>query len=65
MMDADDLVPPKWRMFFNNQDWIMHDIYVKSMFGFMIIAILAHLLCFIWRPWLGLPPVINVPVVTF
>jgi light-harvesting complex 1 beta chain len=61
MMDADDLVPPKWRHCFNNQDWIMHDIYIKSMYGFLIIAILAHILCFAWRPWLGQPPIVVVP----
>lgn len=59
MQDEDDLVPPKWRSLFNNQDWLIHDIAVKAIYGFMVIAILAHLLVFVWRPWLGLPPVVT------
>jgi light-harvesting complex 1 beta chain len=51
--DDDDLVPPKWRSLFNNQDWLIHDIVVKSTYGFGIIAILAHLLVLFWRPWLN------------
>lgn len=52
--DEDDLVPPKWRCLFNNQDWLIHDIVIKSIYGFMGIAAFAHLLVFLWRPWL--PP---------
>ena len=59
--DEDDLVPPKWRSLFNNQDWLIHDIVVKSIYGFLVIAIMAHVLCFIWRPWLGLNTVASLP----
>jgi light-harvesting complex 1 beta chain len=54
MEEADDLVPAKWRSLFNNADWLIHDIVVKSIYGFMLIAIVAHALCFAWKPWL--PP---------
>jgi light-harvesting complex 1 beta chain len=54
MEEADDLVPAKWRSLFNNADWLIHDIVVKSIYGFFVIAIIAHLLCFLWIPWL--PP---------
>jgi light-harvesting complex 1 beta chain len=49
----DDLVPSKWRSLFNNQDWLIHDIVVKSTYGFGVIAVLAHLLVLFWRPWLN------------
>lgn len=52
MRDEDDLVPPRWRSLFNNQDWLMHDIVVKSFWAFGFIAAIAHLLVYIWRPWL-------------
>jgi light-harvesting complex 1 beta chain len=51
--DADDLVPPKWRSLFNNQDWLIHDIVVKSTYGFGVIAIIAHILVLSWKPWLN------------
>ncbi|NJK81086.1 MAG: light-harvesting protein [Chloroflexaceae bacterium] len=54
MDDADDLVPPKWRSLFNNADWLIHDIVVKSIYGFFVIALIAHALVFAWRGWL--PP---------
>jgi light-harvesting complex 1 beta chain len=54
MEEADDLVPAKWRSLFNNADWLIHDIVVKSIYGFFVIAIIAHLLVFLWIPWL--PP---------
>jgi light-harvesting complex 1 beta chain len=54
MEEADDLVPAKLRSLFHNADWLIHDIVVKSIYGFFVIAIIAHLLCFLWIPWL--PP---------
>jgi light-harvesting complex 1 beta chain len=30
----------------------MHDIVVKSFYGFGAIAAIAHILCYLWRPWL-------------
>jgi len=52
--DEDDLVPPKWRCLFNNQDWLIHKIVVWTIYGFMGIAAFAHLLVILWRSWL--PP---------
>lgn len=48
-----DLVPDKWKGLFSNEEWLMHDIVVKSTYGFMVIAILAHLLVYLAAPWLG------------
>jgi light-harvesting complex 1 beta chain len=48
-----DLVPGPWRTLFNNDEWLMHRIVVYSTYGFLAIAIIAHILVFIWRPWLG------------
>jgi light-harvesting complex 1 beta chain len=48
-----DLVPDQWKGLFNNEEWLMHDIVVKSTYGFMLIAIVAHTLVYAWQPWLG------------
>jgi len=48
-----DLVPDRWKGLFTNEEWLMHDIVVKSTYGFMVIAMLAHTLVFVWEPWLG------------
>lgn len=48
-----DLVPDKWKGLFNNEEWLMHDIVVKSTYGFAAIAIISHILVYIWQPWLG------------
>ncbi|MGF1507641.1 MAG: light-harvesting antenna LH1, beta subunit [Anaerolineae bacterium] len=47
-----DRVPDKWKGLFTNEEWFMHDIVVKSTYGFLIIAIIAHTLVYIWQPWL-------------
>jgi light-harvesting complex 1 beta chain len=47
-----DLVPDKWRTLFTNEEWLAHDIVVKTTYGFLAIAVVAHLLVYIWRPWL-------------
>ncbi|NDJ84932.1 MAG: light-harvesting protein [Chloroflexi bacterium] len=46
-----DLVPDRWKGLFTNEEWMMHDIVVKSTYGFLVIAIIAHTLCYIWEPW--------------
>lgn len=46
-----DLVPDKWKLLFNNEEWLIHDIVVKSMYGYGAIAIVAHILVWAWRPW--------------
>lgn len=47
-----DLVPARWKTLFTNEEWLVHDIVVKTTYGFLAIAVLAHLLVYIWRPWL-------------
>jgi|GEM_PF-687163 len=47
-----DLVPDRWKGLFSNEEWLMHDIVVKSTYGFLAIAVVAHILVYAWRPWL-------------
>jgi light-harvesting complex 1 beta chain len=47
-----DLVPDTWKGLFSNEEWLMHDIVVKSTYGFLVIAIIAHTLVYLWKPWL-------------
>ena len=48
-----DQVSAKWKSLFSNDEWYVHDIVVKSTYGFGAIAIVAHILCMMWKPWLG------------
>jgi light-harvesting complex 1 beta chain len=50
---ANDRVPDPWKGLFTNEEWLMHDIVVKATYGFAVIAILAHTLVWLWKPWLG------------
>ena len=53
VMEVDnDLVPDRWKSLFTNEEWLMHDIVVKSTYGFLVIAIIAHTLVYVWQPWL-------------
>jgi AAA+ superfamily predicted ATPase len=47
-----DAVPDQWKGLFSNDEWYMHDIVVKSTYGFLAIALVAHLLVYLWNPWL-------------
>ena len=47
-----DLVPGQWKALFTNEDWLVHGIIVYSTYGFLAIAIVAHILVYLWRPWL-------------
>lgn len=49
---SSDRVPDPWKGLFTNDEWLMHDIVVKATYGFLVIAILAHTLVFLWQPWL-------------
>lgn len=49
-----DQVPDPWKGLFSNEEWLVHDIVVKSTYGFMIIAMVAHTLVYLWKPWLAL-----------
>jgi light-harvesting complex 1 beta chain len=46
-----DLVPAQWKSLFTNEEWLVHGIVVKSMYGFLAIAVVAHLLVWSWKPW--------------
>jgi len=48
-----DQVPDPWKGLFTNEEWLVHDIVVKATFGFLIIAMVAHTLVYLWKPWLG------------
>jgi light-harvesting complex 1 beta chain len=47
-----DLVPGQWKLLFSNEDWLVHSIIVYSTYGFLAIAVVAHILVYLWRPWL-------------
>ncbi|ABQ91631.1 light-harvesting antenna LH1, beta subunit [Roseiflexus sp. RS-1] len=47
-----DLVPDQWKPLFNNAEWLVHDIVVKTIYGGLVIAVIAHILCWAWTPWL-------------
>lgn len=49
---ANDQVPDRWKNLFTNDEWFMHDIVVKTTYGFLAIAVVAHLLVYAWQPWL-------------
>lgn len=49
---ANDKVPAPWNQVFTNDEWLMHDIVVKTVYGFLVIAIVAHTLTWLWQPWL-------------
>lgn len=48
-----DIVPAPWKTLFDNDEWLMHRIVVYSTYGFLAIAIIAHILVYVWRPWIG------------
>jgi light-harvesting complex 1 beta chain len=50
-----DLVPGKWKHLFNNEEWLVHDIIVKSTYGMAVFAMVAHLLLWFNNPWLNIP----------
>ena len=45
-------VPEPWKGLFTNEDGLVHDIVVKSTYGLLVIAIIAHTLVYLWKPWL-------------
>jgi hypothetical protein len=48
-----DLVPAPWNQLFSNPEWLVHQIVVRATYGMVVIVLIAHLLCWLWRPWLG------------
>jgi len=51
MANQNDLVPSQWKSLFTNEEWMVHGIVVKSMYGFLAIAVVAHILVWAWKPW--------------
>jgi len=51
MANQNDLVPSQWKSLFTNEEWLVHGIVVKSMYGFLAIAVVAHILVWAWKPW--------------
>jgi light-harvesting complex 1 beta chain len=51
-----DLVPVPWKTLFNNEEWLIHRIIVLTSYGGLAIAVLAHILVYLWNPWLQLAP---------
>lgn len=49
---ANDKVPDPYKFLFSNDEWVMHDIVVKSTYGFAVIAVISHTLVWLWQPWL-------------
>lgn len=47
-----DLVPAPWKTLFTNEEWLIHRIIVWTSYGGMAIAIVAHILVYVWKPWL-------------
>jgi light-harvesting complex 1 beta chain len=48
-----DLVPAQWKSLFNNAEWLVHRIVVQATYGMVVIVLIAHLLTWLWRPWLS------------
>jgi Antenna complex alpha/beta subunit len=49
---ASDLVPAPWKTLFANEEWLVHRIVVQATYAMIVIVLLAHALCWFWRPWL-------------
>ena len=48
-----DLVPAPWKALFNDAEWLVHRIVVQATYGMgVVIVLIAHLLCWFWKPWL-------------
>ncbi|MBD5605298.1 MAG: light-harvesting protein, partial [Candidatus Eremiobacteraeota bacterium] len=39
------------RPFFDNGDWTQHTLTVYGSWVFFIIAVIAHIFVWLWRPW--------------
>jgi hypothetical protein len=48
---GNDQVPEVYRDFFNNADWTAHRFTVYGSWVFFIIAVVAHIFVWAWRPW--------------
>jgi hypothetical protein len=50
---GNDNVPEVYRPFFDNGDWVLHSFTVYGSWGFLVLAILAHILVWSWRGWIS------------
>ncbi len=48
---GNDHVPEVYRDFFNNADWTVHKFVAAGSWGFFVVAVIAHILVWAWRPW--------------
>ena len=48
---GNDQVPDVYKDFFDNADWTIHKFVVVGSWSFLIVAIVAHILVWLWRPW--------------
>ena len=48
---GNDQVPDVYRDLFNNADWIIHKFVVAGSWSFFIVAVVAHIFVWLWRPW--------------
>ena len=48
---GNDQVPEVYRPFFDNGDWTQHTLTVYGSWVFFIIAVIAHIFVWLWRPW--------------
>jgi hypothetical protein len=46
-----DRVPEVYRDFFNNADWTIHKFVVGGSYMFFVVAVLAHIAVWAWKPW--------------
>lgn len=51
-MPGNELVPAPWKELFNNPEWLVHRIVVQATYAMIVIVLIAHALCWFWRPWL-------------
>ena len=49
---SSDLVPAPWKSLFANEEWLVHRIVVQATYAMIVIVLIAHALCWFWRPWL-------------
>ena len=49
---ANDLVPAPWKTLLSNEEWLVHRIVVLSTYAMVVIVLIAHALCWAWKPWL-------------
>jgi hypothetical protein len=48
---GNDNVPEVYRPFFDNGDWVQHQFTVYGSWGFLLVAVIAHVFAWTWRPW--------------